>query len=104
MIEPEEFVRQVLDAYYSKHLSPNEISQNLDVGLTVVIRILKQYKIVDGVNVSKLKIEQKNSAQKVDEINDAQRKSKEKITKEDLDDLKIDLELFGKKNEDDLDK
>lgn len=97
LLPPEEFIRAVLDMYYQRGWAVRDIAEKFEVGIDVINRILDQYGPDRIVGPQKM-IEDKNMKKKLEvkEMDDVARKALDKITKEDFEDLKLDLELFGR--------
>jgi transposase len=101
MMGPEEFIHAVLDMYYQRGWTVQDIAERFEVGIEVINRVLDQYGS-DGIKKKPQKaIEDKRPKKKllIDEIDDVARKALDKITKEDFEDLKLDIELFGRGHE-----
>ena len=95
LLPPEAFIQAVLELYYKKGWTVQEIADRFDVGVDVINRIIDQY----GKPRMKPKMLEDKSPKKklqVKEMDDVARKALDKITQDDFDDLKLDIKLFEK--------
>jgi transposase len=96
LLSPEEFIAAVLDMYYKRGWTVQEIADKFEVGIEVINRVIDQY----GCSTLKPQkmIEDKSPKKKlqVKEMDDVARKALDKITQDDFDDLKLDIKLFEK--------
>ena len=101
LLPPEEFIRAVLDMYYQRGWTVQAIAEKFEVGTDVINRILDQYGKHKPKPLMQKLIEDKNPKKKlqVKEMDDVARKALDKITKEDFDDLNLDIILFEKGHE-----
>lgn len=105
LLPPEEFIKVVLDMYYQRGWTVQEIAEKFEVGTGVINRILDQYGKDQLRPCKQNLIEDKSKKKKekleVDEMKDVARKALDKITDEDIKDLRIDLHQFEKGKESD---
>lgn len=91
-LPPEVFMKEVLYYYNIEKKSVEEIAKFYDVSETIIRRVIKQYETLKEKPIEFKQINKNELC----ELKDHERKSKEKITDEDITDLQIDLKLFEK--------
>jgi transposase len=100
-LPPDEFVQTVLHLYHFEGWPQKEIARYFDVGVDVINRILKQYQQLKEKPIQFIEDTSKIKKLKIKELDDKVRLEKEKITAEDLEDLKLDIRLFERGHEPD---
>lgn len=99
-VSPEEFILDILWGYYIEHESIEKLAKYWDVSSVLVSRILTQYGNRYVAYSNDLEKVMKKSNQKgglgVAELDEEVRKIGGAITQEDMDNLAIDLGIFGK--------
>jgi Zn-dependent peptidase ImmA (M78 family) len=98
-LPPEEFIRAVLNLYLNKRWSVQTIAEYFDVGIDIINRILKQYKPLKEKPIQLIEDKTVSKKIQIKEMEDKVRQEKEKITEEDLKDLKLDIILFERGHE-----
>lgn len=97
---PEEFIQVVLNAFMVEKKSVYEIAKLYNADEIMIVRIVNQYNELKAKPINFIEDKRKQ----VDELKDSARKESEKITLDDIRDLQIDLGLFEKGKEPEIDK
>ena len=95
---PEEFIKEVLFRHYNEKKSVEELAKLYGISVTVIKRIIKQYEVLKEKPIKFIE-DKSNKKKDINELKDSARKGTEKITEDDIKDLKIDLGLFEKGKE-----
>ena len=98
LLPPDDFIRAVVELYYERMWGIEEIADKFEVGVELINRILIQYGKQTRQKPLK-EIEDKRKKLAVKEMDDVARRALDKLTQDDLDDLNIDLGLFGQGHE-----
>lgn len=85
-LSPEAFIRAVLEQYHTGKKDISDIAKFYDLPMAVIVRVIELYEF-NGVDKTWVKKASK-------ELDDAARSGVEKITDEDIEDLRLDMQLF----------
>lgn len=97
---PEYFIKLVMHKFLVEKYSVSYIAEYYGADILMIVRIVNQYYNLKDEPIKFIEDKRKQ----VDELKDSARNENEKITLDDIKDLQIDLGLFEKGQEPDIDK